>query len=145
MREHLLAPLALIVVHSIYRVASGGSRIFLRGVRQLPKVLLFWKIFAENCPVGARPWCPPPIRQWHNMWGPKPHPTLVRMNMSKRFLYVSELCIWIILINVLHTPVCRPSTERSVDELPVLVSGFCYTPSDDDRQNLRIRKLRFLL
>ena len=41
---------------------SGGSRIFPRGVRQLPKVLLFFNFFAENCmkmkefgpPGGAR-------------------------------------------------------------------------------------------
>ena len=52
---------------------SGGSRIFPRGVRQLPKVLLFFNFFAENCmkmkefgpPEGARPWCPPWIRQWN--------------------------------------------------------------------------------
>ena len=30
-------------------VCSGRSRIFPRGVRQLPKLLLFFQIFAENC------------------------------------------------------------------------------------------------
>ena len=30
-------------------VLSGGSRIFPRGVRQLPKLLLFFNFFAKNC------------------------------------------------------------------------------------------------
>ena len=30
-------------------IPNGGSRIFPRMVRQLPKVLLFFNIFAENC------------------------------------------------------------------------------------------------
>ena len=30
-------------------MVSGGSRIFPRGVRQLPKVLLFFNFFPENC------------------------------------------------------------------------------------------------
>ena len=47
---------------------SGGSRIFPRGVRQLPKVLLFFNFVPENCMKmkefgppggGARPWRPP--------------------------------------------------------------------------------------
>ena len=47
------------------RHTGGGSRIFPRGVRQLPKVLLFFKFFAKNRmkmkefgPRGARPWRP---------------------------------------------------------------------------------------
>ena len=58
-------------ISSMYKyVFSGGSRIFPRGVRQLPKVLLFFKFFAENCmkmkefgPQGACPWRPldPPM------------------------------------------------------------------------------------
>ena len=50
---------------------SGGSRIFPRGVRQLPKDAIIFQIFAENCMKmkefgppgggggGARPWRPP--------------------------------------------------------------------------------------
>ena len=49
----------------------------------------------------------------------------------------------ILVINVFHAPGCRPSTERSMDELPVLVSGSGYTPNDDDRQNLRIQNSSF--
>ena len=52
---------------------SGGSRIFPRGGRQLPKVLLFFNFcqkLHENERIwtprgGARPWRPPWIRQWH--------------------------------------------------------------------------------
>ena len=58
---------------------SGGSRIFPRGVRQLPKVLLFFNFFAENCmkmkefgPLGGArvPGAPPWIRQctWNPYW-----------------------------------------------------------------------------
>ena len=54
-------------------VISGGSRIFPRGGRQLPKWVCLFIIFAENCmkmkefgpPGGARvPGAPPWIRQW---------------------------------------------------------------------------------
>ena len=46
---------------------SGGSRIFPRGVRQLPKVLLFFNFVPENCmkmkefgpPGGRVPGVPP--------------------------------------------------------------------------------------
>ena len=56
---------------------SGGSRIFPRGVRQLPKVLLFFNFLAENCmkmkefgpPGGGASLAPPPwIRQCLNKW-----------------------------------------------------------------------------
>ena len=51
---------------------SGGSRIFPRGVRQLPKVLLFFNFFVESCikmkefePPGGRVYQVPPwICQW---------------------------------------------------------------------------------
>ena len=53
-------------------LAVSGSRIFPRGVCQLPKVLLFFNLFAENCmkmkefgPPGGASLAPPPwIRQW---------------------------------------------------------------------------------
>ena len=53
-------------INIIVILHSGGSRIFPRGVRQLPKMLLFLNFFAENCmkmkefgpPWGARPWRP---------------------------------------------------------------------------------------
>ena len=69
--QHYLPELA--VVYHMY-IYSGGSRNFPRGVRQLPKVLLFFNFFAENCmkmkeywPGGAHPWRPPWIRQWYTM------------------------------------------------------------------------------
>ena len=55
----------------VHMVNSGGSRIFPRGVRQLPKLLLFFKFLPKTAwewknldPRGggsARPWRPPPL------------------------------------------------------------------------------------
>ena len=54
----------IILIHLQWRIQD-----FPKGVRQLPKVLLFFNFFPENCmkmkefgpPGGARPWCPPPL------------------------------------------------------------------------------------
>ena len=48
-RSKLKSPLNYPPISYLSSPFSGGSRIFLRGVRQLPKVLLFCKFFAENC------------------------------------------------------------------------------------------------
>ena len=54
--------------HTDRTISSGGSRIFPRGGRQLPKIAIIFHIFAENCMKmkefgprggGARPWRPP--------------------------------------------------------------------------------------
>ena len=58
----------------LYHLCSGGSRIFPRGVRQLPKLLLFFNFFAKNCMKmkefgprgGACPWRPPWIHQCYD-------------------------------------------------------------------------------
>ena len=66
----LLTKQKLIAKSKKYMSISGGSRIFQRGVCQLPKVLLFFNFFVENCmkmkefgPRGGVPGAPlnPPM------------------------------------------------------------------------------------
>ena len=76
---------------------SGGSRIFPRGVRQLPKMLLFFNFFAENCmkmkefgPPGGVPGAPPWIRKCLSFVYLLPYNLCHCMNMSRTLFRLGE-------------------------------------------------------
>ena len=77
-------------------IFSGGSRIFPEGVRQLPKVLLFFNFFAENCMKMKKIWTPRGARV---PGAPLDPPMLLSVNyffpsLSFCYIYYSHLQVW---------------------------------------------------
>ena len=97
-------------------ITSGGSRIFPRGVRQLPKLLLFFKFLPKTAwkwknldPQGGRASLAPPLRSandYSHLHGKKqPHSIVTYEKIVKINRFISFIIILsIIIFNNKHNP-----------------------------------------